>query len=281
MAESKDRIETLNGARIQHGKGNDRVYLMKLGSADPDAVITGIEELAAREDYSKIFCKVPRRAADAFARRGYETEARIPGFYNGSEDVHFMSRFLQNWRLACEAEEQHRQVLEAARAKAGTAIIPQLEEDLRFAACEPGHADDIAALYRLVFASYPFPIHDPEYIRETMASHVVYYGIWKNDHLVALSSAEMDEAASNVEMTDFATHPDHRGAGYGLFLLDHMDKAMRDRGLLTAYTIARSVSFGMNITFAKLGYEFAGTLRNNTDICGSFECMNIWFKPLR
>ena len=38
--------------------------------------------------------------------------------------------------------------------------------------------------------------------------------------------------------------------------------------------------YGMNITFAKQKYIFAGTLVNNTDISGGIESMNIWYKPL-
>jgi hypothetical protein len=46
----------------------------------------------------------------------------------------------------------------------------------------------------------------------------------------------------------------------------------------TLYTIARSHSAGMNITFAKKGYLFGGTLINNTDISGKIESMNVWYK---
>ena len=49
----------------------------------------------------------------------------------------------------------------------------------------------------------------------------------------------------------------------------------------TAYTIARSLSPGMNITFARHGYLYGGTLTNNTNISGSIESMNIWYKPLQ
>ena len=52
------------------------------------------------------------------------------------------------------------------------------------------------------------------------------------------------------------------------------------RGLKTAYTIARAVSAGMNRTFAKSGYTFAGTLVNNTHISGHIQSMNIWWKDL-
>ncbi|MDD2310679.1 MAG: hypothetical protein PHH91_13970, partial [Desulfuromonadaceae bacterium] len=39
-------------------------------------------------------------------------------------------------------------------------------------------------------------------------------------------------------------------------------------------------SFGMNITFARDGYSFGGTLTNNTNISGSLESMNVWYKTL-
>ncbi|MFW5803052.1 MAG: hypothetical protein ACOCWJ_03955 [Verrucomicrobiota bacterium] len=55
---------------------------------------------------------------------------------------------------------------------------------------------------------------------------------------------------------------------------------MTQRGLRTAYTIARALSPGMNITVARCGYTFAGTLTNNTNISGQIESMNIWHKSL-
>jgi hypothetical protein len=36
----------------------------------------------------------------------------------------------------------------------------------------------------------------------------------------------------------------------------------------------------MNITFAKLGYRYGGRLINNTNISGSIESMNVWYKSL-
>lgn len=32
------------------------------------------------------------------------------------------------------------------------------------------------------------------------------------------------------------------------------------------------------VTFARNGYTFSGTLLNNTDISGSIESMNVWYK---
>jgi putative beta-lysine N-acetyltransferase len=138
----------------------------------------------------------------------------------------------------------------------------------------------MAHVYRVVFASYPFPIHDPEYLKQTMATTVRYFCAEEQGKIVALSSAEFDFKGQNVEMTDFATLPDTRGRGIALSLLALMEQDPKVRTMRTAYTIARSLSPGMNITFAKAGYAYGGTLTNNTDISGSIESMNIWYKTL-
>jgi putative beta-lysine N-acetyltransferase len=114
-----------------------------------------------------------------------------------------------------------------------------------------------------------------------MRENIVYFGVWQGETLVALSSAEMDLAAGSAEMTDFATLPEHRGQGLATGLLTVMEQEMEKRGLHTLFTIARAVSFGMNITFARRGFRYGGTLTRNTQISGCLECMNIWHKPLR
>ena len=71
-----------------------------------------------------------------------------------------------------------------------------------------------------------------------------------------------------------------RRQGMAGCLLNAMDADMRQQGMQTAFSIARSLSAGMNITFAKNGYRYGGTLDNNTHIAGRIESMNIWYKHL-
>ena len=113
-----------------------------------------------------------------------------------------------------------------------------------------------------------------------MRSHVAYFSVEIDGRLQALSSSEMDVDGQNTEMTDFATLPESLGQGLAALLLASMEVDSAERGIKTAYTIARAVSPGMNITFARLGYEFGGQLVNNTQISGSIESMNVWYKPL-
>jgi len=59
-----------------------------------------------------------------------------------------------------------------------------------------------------------------------------------------------------------------------------MENELKKFNIHKAYTIARANSYGMNITFAKANYTFAGKLTNNTNISGDIESMNVWYKKL-
>lgn len=277
-----DQVLQLGNSEIQHGPANDRVYVMKLDKDNPDQALTEIEKLADREGYSKIFAKAPATVQHVFVNRGYTCEAHIPHYYRGDTDLFFMSRFLDKEREKTTDAAQRREVLQLARQKAEECdeSVTELPASCEQRVCNEGDIPQIVDVYRHVFESYPFPIHDPGYIAKTMAVNVTYFGIWEDGKLIALASAERDLSADSVEMTDFATLPPARGRGLGVYLLQQMEQEMKRAGVCTAYTIARAVSAGMNIVFAKQGYQFGGTLINNTDICGTLESMNIWWKRL-
>ncbi len=274
------RIGKSKNSIIQHGKYNNRIYLMRLAETDLPDILDEMDRLAQKNRYTKIFCKVPRKNRTCFLEHNYQKEARIPRYYDGQEDVLFMSKFLDQRRSQLRDQETIKKVLETAKIKQSRGRTPQLDGNYHFRiACEED-APAITEVYKKVFATYPFPIHEINYIKKTLQANVIYFGLWDEEQLVALSSAEMDFVGKNVEMTDFATLPAYRGKGFASFLLANMESKMRASGFKTAYTIARALSFGMNITFAKTGYQFGGTLINNTNISGNVESMNIWYKAL-
>lgn len=276
-----DRMERIGDSLIQHGANSERIYLMKVAAPDCPEIVDELDELASREGYSKIFAKVPASVSRPFLDNGYRAEARVPQLFRGREEGVLLGKFLSPERQV-EAEPQLvEDVLAKARAKARPDGAPAGPVDgFEIRPLAEGEVEAAAEVYREVFASYPFPIHDPEYLLETLRDHVRYFGAWKNGRLVALASAEMDRGAGHAEMTDFATLPAFRGQGLGQALLAHMEEEIPGDGIRTAFTIARAYSYGMNITFARAGYRFGGTLRNNTQICGRQESMNVWYKPL-
>ncbi|MFO7937290.1 MAG: putative beta-lysine N-acetyltransferase [Kiritimatiellia bacterium] len=275
-----DIMENLAGAVIQHGPESNRVYLMKLGNADPDELIPALYNLASGRKYTKIFAKLPGRFSGPFMQAGYKMEAKVPHFYGGEDDACFMGLYLDPARsLPADADELEK-TLQLALRKQNSGLQRTLPDGASIRSCTEDDVGQMAVIYKKVFPSYPFPIHDSAYLLETMRSHVAYFGVEVDGSLRALSSSEMDADGANTEMTDFATLPESLGQGFAAFLLAAMEPDSAARGIKTAYTIARAVSPGMNITFARLGYEFGGRLINNTQISGSIESMNVWYKPL-
>lgn len=266
------------GSILQHGKLNDRIYLMKLLKEDIALVFDKIASLVARHGYSKVFCKVPTQIAPLFLAQGYILEGHIPQFYEGKEDAFFVSRFPKTDRRLLNYPHSELETL--YQLLQNRIDVKSYLINTEYTIRKLGVKDilEIASLYAETFMSYPFPIYNPSYIAETMGRHVQYFGAFKKNKLVALASAEVDFNAKNAEMTDFATHKTHAGHNLSCSLLEMMEYEMQLQGIMTLYTIARSTSIPMNKTFLRLGYKYAGTLINNTNISGGIESMNLFYK---
>lgn len=278
----EDRIESIGqGSIIQHGKLNNRIYLIKLGEKDCPGILETLRMMAAEHAYAKIFCKVPEWAAPHFLADGYMTEAIIPGFYKGKDSAFFLAKYLDSDRIM-NLENQSLGELGGLLKSSRKNRKETFTGNGAFEAKQLGAADveQITDLYRKVFLSYPFPIHDPGYILKTMQENVRYFGVTKKEKIIAVASAEIDFEGENAEMTDFATSPDFRGKKLGQLLLAKMEKEMDVMGMKTLYTIARLPSIPMNKVFLKHRYQYAGTLLRNTNISGSIESMNVYYKHL-
>ena len=270
-----DTVITIGGSTVQHGPLSNRVYVIRLDPADLPHLIDDLEDLAEQQGYTKIFAKVPASVLDVFAGRGYVVEATVPRLFRGREDGFFVSLFRDPVRA------QDDRTLETVLASPGTTSSCSLPPGARFSLASSADAPAIAALFRDIFATYPFPIQNEAYIEETMAHDIRYFCVHMGRKLAAVSSADMHLVEGNVEMTDFATRPEFRGLGLSTFLLSRMEEAMRRAGIDTAYTIARAASQPINLIFARAGYTFGGTLINNTGISGGLESMHVWYMPLQ
>jgi len=280
VEEMSDIVASIGNSVLQHGKYNDRVYLMKLARNDLSDIIYRLDELANSKGYSKIVAKVPEFARSRFIENGYIQEAHIPTFYYKSESVYFMGKFYSEERKFNKQIEKVHDVLEKSNLKQDDSNEVKVKEAFECRIITTSQISKLINVFKIVFETYPFPIYDPEYILKTMNDNVVYFGIWEASKLIGVSSADIDIEAKNVEMTDFAVLPDYRGEGLANNLLSNMEEEMRKRDIKVVYTIARALSYGMNITFSKAGYTYSGTLVNNTNICGNYESMNIWYKCL-
>ncbi len=275
-----DQLEKLPcGSLVQHGPYNDRVYLMKAANPCPTELPANLIAFAQQRGYSKIFAKVPSKDASRFLAAGFETEAQIPGFYSGKEAALLMGFYLNPGRSQepCASLDE---ILQIALAKKPLAELPPLNPRFVVRPCEAVDTVAMALIYQQIFPSYPFPIYDPAYLLKTMQSHIAYFGVHASSEWAAISSAEIDADTSNVEMTDFATLPHWRNNHLAQHLLARMETEMTACHIQTAYTIARATSVGINVIFRRAGYQYGGRLKNNTQISGRIESMNVWYKSL-
>lgn len=279
MAKSQyDMLDTLSdGSLIQHGPFNDRIYLMK--AVDAASLPQRLIMLAKEKGYGKIFAKLPESQSCSFLEAGFAAEAEIPEFYHRREKGLFLGYYIDAARKAEANVTMYRRNKELALKKQNSPVKP-LPKHFTLRPCGDADLERMAEIYRIVFHSYPFPIHNIAYLRKTMKGNVDYYGIEGRAGLIALASAEKNPQARHAEMTDFATIPERRGYGFAVHLLKHMETAMRRQEIFSVFTIARAASPGMNISFAKSNYRFGGRLVNNTNISGRIESMNVWYKHL-
>jgi putative beta-lysine N-acetyltransferase len=275
-----DQLKYLGQSLIQHGKENDRIYIMKYDEQDEDRLFKEINQLIDKNEYGKIIAKLPKDSHHTFIDEGFVQEAHIPEFYDKDQHCAFMAKYNKSNRRKVRNLSELSDVLSTAikkKEEAESISVPAHCEVIRL---DKEDAVELANIYKQVFKTYPFPVHNPEYLKQTMDDNIIYFGIRENGSLVSVSSAETDPDNKNAEMTDFATLPKYRGNKYALMLLDTMEKEMRKEGYRVLYTIARAISYGMNITFAKADYTYSGRLINNTNISGNIESMNIWYKDI-
>lgn len=276
-----DRIDNIENNSIQHGELSNRVYIMSLDSKNTSTIIKIAENLAKSNQYTKIIAKVPERSVKEFIANEYVEEARVPDMFHGVETGYFMCKYFDEARRV----EQNKDIIEEIlnETKKASKKSKKEKREVKSRKIEKMTHDDIkdmTELYSQVFTTYPFPITDPDYIATTMHEQVDYYGIRIKGKLIALASAEFDYDNNFAELTDFAVAEDYRQQSLARQLLEAMEKELKDKDILTYYTIARAKSLGMNKTFSGLGYKYAGTLINNTNIAGDIESMNVWYKSI-
>ena len=192
-----------------------------------------------------------------------------------------MTKYFSRERRLERQSSGIREILAAAQKKRPNGTSKDFEKKSGIFLCSPSDAREMSAVYQQVFRTYPFPIYDPDYLIDSMKQHIHYYCVREGNRIVSLASSEIDADSLSAEMMDFATLPDWRGQRLARQLLERMETEMTRLNMRTAYTIARALSPAMNITFARMGYAYGGTLNNNTNISGHIQSMNVWYKSLQ
>ncbi|MEH7113505.1 putative beta-lysine N-acetyltransferase [Neobacillus niacini] len=253
--------------RVDDYRGNTKFVLEKA------------EELARQHQAEKLIMKARTEDNLQIYERGLQPEAVVDRYFLGS-DAHFYSKFYtverkknDHW-ITEDGMIQSIYQLDIASGKP----FPPKEYELKKA--DKTCAEELAGLYRQVFQIYPTPLNEPEYVKKTMEEGTIYYVYFHQGKIVSAASAEVNSFYKNAELTDCATLKEHRKYGLMKIILRELEGELKRLGIYCAYSIARSLSFGMNAVLFQLGYKYRGRLMNNCYIYDKLENMNMWVKNL-
>lgn len=258
---------------------NSRIKLIQYSRYDVESLLKHLEELAKEKDIGKVMIYANPEDISFFEKLGFQREGEISGFFQGNPAC-ILSRFLEEDRAHKKDEEKKDQIVEMAEQAEAIKERPRLDPKYRLRHAVKEDAEALAKLYQLVFETYPTPIHDPDFIRQCMDQDVYFTVVTEGDQIVSSASADVFPHFQCAEITDCATHPDHRGNGLLSAIIYDLELRMKEKGIPHLFSLTRAVSTGMNMVIAKLGFEYKGRLIQNSQISGDFEDMNIWVKKL-
>jgi putative beta-lysine N-acetyltransferase len=259
---------------------NRRLKVVHYDATDYTEMIRRLAWLAESNDFDKIFVKAGSDDFQKFLSHGYMMEGVLRYYFRG-EDAYVLSRFSSTSRVQNDDLVEEAQLVEDLIYNSEPAAdLRPLPEGVDLVRARKSDIPALVSIYRSVFETYPSPLTSADFIKSTMERDVFYRMATKSGEALAVASADVDRKHSNAEMTDCATFPHARGQGLMQHILLALENDLREQEIMTAYTLARAGSVGMNRVFFRLGYEFSGRLVNNCDIFGQFEDMNIWVKRL-
>ncbi|MFJ7753676.1 putative beta-lysine N-acetyltransferase [Peribacillus muralis] len=235
--------------------------------------------IAKEQNFTKVILKARQEDLSAALAQGFMLEGIMSKYFKGN-DAYCMAFYLTDERRTSDFWIKEDKIIEAACA------VPRLKEKqpipedyvLRFATGED--ARELAKLYRTVFETYPTPMNDERYIEKVIEEGTVFSIIQYGGSIVSAASAEVNERYHNAELTDCATIAHHRKHGFMKVLLTALEDELIRKSIFCSYSLARSLSMGMNAVFYQLGYQYGGRLTKNCNIWDKYEDMNIWGKDL-
>ena len=238
-----------------------------------------ITHFASKLHLGKIICNCDINYLNTFIDSGFVLEGKIDGYFKG-KDAFCMSYFISSERKICTNFVKKDLLVKECLGVKNTFEPREKSPTYLIRTANKNDIKEIVKLFSTVFLSYPSPIYDEEYLKQTMDDKILYKIAICNEKIIAIASADMDKENLNAEITDCATHPDYRGKSILSNIIYSLESSLRSKGFITLYSLSRAINPSINFILSKHNYKFTGRLVNNCNICGTFEDMNIWVKNI-
>lgn len=253
--------------RVDDYRGNVKLLLNKA------------EELVHQHHAEKLIVKGRNEDIILFFEHGLQPEAVVDRYFHGS-DAYFFSKFYTTDRKQNDHWMTEDGIIHSIYQLTPSSKIAKPPKEYVLQKADESCAAELAALYSKVFQIYPTPLFDPDYIKKTIKEGTVYFAFFHQGKIVSAASGEINDDYKNAELTDCATLAEHRKYGLMKLILHELEGELKKQGIFCTYSIARSLSFGMNAALFQQGYSYRGRLMNNCYIYDKLENMNMWVKNL-
>lgn len=243
------------------------------------SIMNRINEMVKQHAFTKVFVKTRQEDWQSFLSQGYMLEGIFKGYFNGS-DAYSMALYFDLERRTSDYWMEEDAILQRVLSIPVKTDKTELPANYTMRLGTITDAAQLASLYEAVFQTYPTPMNDPMYIKKVMEEGTIFYVIETEGQIVSAASAEVNNVYHNAEITDCATLPEHRAHGFMRCLILALEDELIRWKIFCSYSLARSLSFGMNAVFHQLGYKYMGRLTKNCNIYDKYEDMSLWVKNL-
>lgn len=268
----------IDSTKIYIDYPNRRVKIIDVDSISSET-LNKIISLSVDENLDKVICNCDVKSIEVLEEAGFKMEGKIDGYFKG-KDAFCMSYFLSKKRKISRNLYIKNLLIKQCLELKDTFVYDSNKYEYYIRDAEEKDINEMVKLFSAVFSSYPSPIYNEEYLRQTMHENVLYKVADYNGKIVGIASADMDRDNLNAEITDCATYLNYRGKGILSNIIHSLEKDLKKKGFITLYSLCRAINPGINIVLSKHNYKFTGRLINNCNICGAFEDMNIWIKNI-
>lgn len=251
---------------------SDRIRCEHPDTTDGQALGHALLDAAHRHGRGYVLVLARASLHEGLLAAGFSCDAAIPDFYLGKEDCVIATRAIDD-RRSRPANNEAAEELDRLIEKPGKS---RRHDPVLTTAAREEDAEAIASLLAQSFTFYPTPSGNPDYIARQIADGVPFRVVRDNGTVVACACADLVLSAMSAELTDCATAPEHRGRGYMQAILADLMEDLRRRGYPTAFTLARVEAIGMNLAFARLGFQWRGRTLQSCRIGGGLEDINVW-----
>jgi putative beta-lysine N-acetyltransferase len=276
-----EKIERVDGALIYHGDFHNRIFISEINQENLETILPKMKQLAKRKKYQKILGRAPENVVTFFKKQGFEIEAKIPGLYNGNTSGYFLADYpngngsISNAKIL-KTIETVKSIARAAN-KPNEKAHMELPVNCDIIKINSVHYGDLAQLNAKAYKYHPSHIVTEQDLLDLANLNHQFYGLYEGGVLLVYATIQFHPEEANLEIVDFTTHPDYRGQNLSYYLVQELKNKMDTLHCKTIYSLVRATSYGLNITYSKHGFKYAGTLTNNALVRESIESMNVWF----